>query len=110
MGSPFDVSLSVASSGFCISEKNNVYISNNYIVGFKGGWRNGNYFIDILIPGKSVSIYEHDSEDLDFNDVSKKIITKLMESIRYEINTNIHIDKIVNEVLNDEKETSNSNN
>lgn len=110
MGSPFDISLSVASSGFCISEKNNVYISNNYIVGFKGGWRNGNYFIDIIIPGKTISIYEHESKDLDFDIISKKIITKLMDSIRYEINTNIHVDKIINEVLNDGKETSNSDN
>lgn len=103
------VLLNVATSGFCISEENNVYISKNYIIGFTGEWNNGYYFINILVPGKSIPIYKHVSENLDFKNIAKKIINKLMDSIKYEITINIYIDKIIEEVLNDDKETSDFN-
>ena len=92
-------SLNTANVGYCISEKSGIYIANNFITGFKYHWVDGEDIITLYTVNHKFNIYTHDKKYLDFKTVSKKIITRIIESIRYDITANINIDKIIDEVI-----------
>ena len=94
--------------GFCISEKLGLYIVNRSIVGFKYEWVNGDDVIILYTSNQNFIIYKHDN-DLDFQLIAKKIIMRIMDSLRYDNTININLDNIINEVIKNEKETINSN-
>ena len=111
MNNQYNVGSYTPVTGFCISEKLGLYIVNHLIVGFKYEWVNGDNVIILYTTNQNFIIYKHDN-DLDFQLIAKKIITRIMDSLRYDINTNINIDKIIKEVIKNgnEKETINVNN
>lgn len=96
--------------GFCISEKSGLYIANRAIIGFSIDFSNGLNSLKMHTSNKHFTIYTYKSEDrVTFKLLANKIIIKIIESLRYNITANINIDKYIEEVLNDEKETSNIN-
>ena len=101
MNNLFENKLNTANIGYCISEKMGIYIANNFICGFKYHNIKCKNVITLYTINYSFDIYVHDNEYLDFVEISKKIITRILNSIRYDITTNIDIDKIVNEVIKD---------
>lgn len=103
MNNQYDVGAYTPIIGFCISESLGLYIVNHSIIGFRYEWLNGNDVISLYTSNQNFIIYKHNS-DLDFQLIAKKIITRIMDSLRYDINTNINIDKIIEEVIENEKE------
>ena len=101
MNNSFGNNLNTASIGFCISKKTGTYVAKNFITSFKYHWVRGANVITLYTINQSFNIYEHTNEYLDFNSISEKIITRLMDSIRYDIATNTDVDKIIDEVIND---------
>ena len=69
--------LNIANIGFCISEKSGVYIANNFVIGFRYHDVNDENIITMYTINHSFTIYTHTRKYLDFNSVSKKIITRL---------------------------------
>lgn len=110
MNNQYDIGSYTPVVGFCISEKLGVYIANHSIVGFKRHFMNGTDIITMYTPNQNHIIYEHLVYDLDFIVIAKKIIMRIIDSLRYDINTNINIDKIVEEVIENGKEALTVNN
>lgn len=110
MNNCYDVGSYTPITGCCISEKLGLYIVNHSIIGFAHYWMQGNDIIMMYTPNHKFVIYKHDcNSNLNFEATAKKIITRLMDSLRYDINTTINIDKIIEEVIENGKETINAN-
>lgn len=101
MSNLFGNNLNTANIGFCISESKGLYIINNHIIGFNALWHDGDNIIKLYTDKHDFIIYTHNDRIHDFKTVSKKIIMRIMDSIRYNIATNINIDKIIDEVIKD---------
>ena len=100
MNSSYETSMNVASGGFCIVESMGLYIANRHVVGFKSSFYDGDNVIKLYTTNSDFIIYKHVGCIYDFNVIAKKIITNIIDKLRYNNDTNIHIDKIISEVLN----------
>jgi hypothetical protein len=113
MNNMFKTSAIFPCVGFCILKNEEVYINNNDVKGFEinGNAISDGYHITLITSKANYIIYHCSHISLqEFKPVAIKIINKILESLRYDITINIHVDKIINEVLNDGKETSNFDN
>ena len=109
MNNQYNISAYTPITGFCISENLGLYIVNHSIIGFRYECWKGNHVIILYTSNQKFIIYKHNN-DLDFKLIAKKIIMQIMDSLRYDINTNINVDKIIEEVIENEKEKININN
>lgn len=101
MFNSYTTNLNAATIGFCISEKNGIYVANNFITGLRYHCVQCRNIITLYTINQQFDIYEHNDKYINFNIISNKIITRIVESIRYNIAVNIDIDKIIDEVIKD---------
>lgn len=101
-------SLNVAKIGFCKCAGSTIYVSNNDIRGFKiePEYNADRYVLKLYSSFGFQDIYIAGRRDTNFNDfkiISNKIIKKILDSLRYDISVNLDVDKIIDEVTNNEK-------
>lgn len=100
----YKTSVVIPNVGFCICKDSTLYISNNYVKGFKIDNSIGYNTIVLLTNNESYYIYKDESNRTyeEFKKIFKSIINEILNILRYSIHNNINIDEIINEVINNE--------
>ena len=96
--------------GFCICCNSSVYILNSAICGFNiiESDTFKKYQLELYSSIGTHCILQCDINEYKFNEfkiLANKIIKKILDNLRYDNTKNINIDNIIDEVMNNGKET-----